>query len=447
MKPPLHRSFYRLIAGVVFLFIALLVGLDFESVKQTKKGDSNSAPGSRLDQAREADPSIKGVTHRVAKAAPDTGPSQAFAVTKELREWLRQNRRINSRSPSFFDEGLAIASRRRAVMRELFASAPEAALEHSLSIEEYEQAPEQMKPLLEKNFSALGNYTCFPICPGPEGPGVLRRRELVPNGLKLTDGTQLKVLVIGARREIGSKSDLPVQGIALDGLAVMRDGVFHKLSTADAAVARKYFEPAQADSSKSFVTGKEISGEPTLALAGGKLFAFESERELVEFDKAVARLDAKPGPRSGSRAIFALPYQADGSAGGFNLQAAEMQASAAAADWTQTPKKVFLIRVDFADETGDPISKADAEAALNGEVRTSISDMSYGRTTISGTASAIVYRLPETAAYYADKTAAGYGGDSFKSRNDVLLSDAKARFRASKAGTADAAKEVRHCDF
>ena len=434
MKPPLHRSLSRLTAGLVFLLAALLVGLHLKSFKQPEKGYSSSAPAPVSIQTSDAGPPLETATRRVVNAASDTGSSKAFAVTKELRDWLREYKRVAAHNSSFLVDGLAIASRRRAVMRELFVSAPEAALEQSLSIDEYEQAPEQMKPFLEKNFSALGNYTCFPICPGTEGPGVLRRRELVPNDLKLSDGSQLKVFVVGARKEIGSKRDLPVQGISLDGLAVMRDGVFQRLSTADAAASRKYFESAQADSSKSFVTGKEISGEPTLALAGGKLFSFESERELVEFDRAVARLDAKPGPRSGSRAIFALPYQADGSTGGFNLQAADMEASAAAADWTLTPKKVFLIRVDFSDKTGDPISKADAEAALNGEVRASISDMSYGRTTISGTASTMVYRLPQSSDYYADKTAAGYGGESFKSLNDELLSDAKVRFRAERSG-------------
>ena len=57
----------------------------------------------------------------------------------------------------------------------------------------------------------------------------------MPNDLKLSDGSQLKVFVVGARKEIGSKRDLPVQGISLDGLAVMRDGVFQRLSTEDAA--------------------------------------------------------------------------------------------------------------------------------------------------------------------------------------------------------------------
>jgi hypothetical protein len=328
-------------------------------------------------------------------------------------------------------EGMDIARKRRSILLGMFASDPQGVLAHSLSFDEYARTPESLLPLVEKPFSTTADYTCVPVCPGGEALPP-RAWQVVPNEMTLREGDRLKVYTLGARREIGSKRDLPVQGVALEGMAVMRDGVFQRVLPGEVPAVERMFESAQQNSSVSFATGKAIAGEPLRAVAGGKLFSFANEEELVKFDTAVASLDAKPGPQAASRLIFALPYQADGGAGGFNFEAAEFAAAAAAESWTCSPKRVFIIRVDFSDKAGEPISKAAAESALAGSAATAVSEMSYGKTSISGTVSANVYRMPNPSTAYAGTLVAGSA--SFTSLNTDLLRDAKERFRTLKSG-------------
>ena len=358
--------------------------------------------------------------------------SQIQESTSKLREWLdRYESAASAEREPLLAEGMDIARKRRSTLLGMFASNPEGVLAHSLSFDEYARTPEELLPLVEKPFSTVADYTCVPLCPGG-APLPSRAGRFVPNEMTLPDGDRLKVYTVGARREIGSKRDLPVQGVALEGMAVMRDGVFQRVLSGEVPAVERMFESAQQNSSVSFATGKAIAGEPVRAVAGGKLFSFANEEELLKFDTAVASLDAKPGPQAASRLIFALPYQADGGAGGFNFEAAEFAAAAAAESWTCSPKRVFIIRVDFSDKGGEPISKAAAESALAGSAATAVSEMSYGKTSISGTVSANVYRMPNPSTAYAGTLVAGSA--SFTSLNTDVLRDAKERFRTLKSG-------------
>ncbi|MFZ4765926.1 MAG: PKD domain-containing protein, partial [Roseimicrobium sp.] len=187
--------------------------------------------------------------------------------------------------------------------------------------------------------------------------------------------------------------------------------------------ARGLFPQGQTNRAKSFATGKPLTAEAVHAVGGGKLYAFADDAELASFNAALAKLDALPGPHAGS-SVLALPF-ATGDSGAFNWAAVEEFAAAQASAWTETKKKLFLIRVNFSNNTAEPVTQAAAAAEINGASSDMIRAMSYGKTWIEGTVSANVYTMPQTTTFYVN------GGSGL---NAELLRDARNTFRNTKSG-------------
>ena len=341
--------------------------------------------------------------------------------------WLAEFRALtntvpdDSRRAALVNEGLALAEQRRARMTRLIQEDPRQALAEALRFDEYFALPEAVRSRVERPFSERAGYTYLPVCAGPDGQapavGVDHFAEL-----SLPDGTSARTFTYGRRAAMTSKRSLPASGIVLDGLAALQDGVFREVQSAERETVLAAFTPGQKDATRSFATGQPVPGGGVLALAGGRLFVFASRTEMEQLDAELSSLDDRPGPNSGSSVLFnlAFPLRADG---GFNLDGAERLADQLASEWTETKKKVFLIRVDFSDAAGEPVTQASASGVLNGSCSAAVLAMSYGKTWIEAGASANVYRLPQTAAYYV----AG-------NLNSELLRDARNMLRNTRSG-------------
>ena len=343
--------------------------------------------------------------------------------------------------PGLLARGEVLAAARKGRMLELIRREPERALTQALRLDQLEALPESVRSLVETPFSAPANYVALPVCPGPAGTRAPSTDSLPAGELHFAEGQRVQVYVYGQRRSVGSKTGLPVQGIALDGVAALRDGVLQPLDKQEVATAEKKFPAAQPGPVRSFVTGAVLQDEPVWALAAGKRYAFADASELQQLDHALAALDAKPGPRAGSRAVYALPYGADGGTG-FNLAEAQSQAAALSADWTLSKKRVFLIRVDFSDKPGAPIGQEAAQSMLNGSVHSALDAISYGNGGVVATVSQSVYRLPKAAAVYSGTGTAGYGVGDFSSNNADLLDDARTTFRNAVRSGDDATVNI-----
>ncbi len=379
--------------------------------------------------------------------APQPTTKLPVAEAPELlafRAWLNLFTQLSpEQQATALPEGIALAKERRAVMRELIRNNPEAALQQALRFDEWESLPLGVRAEVERPFSETVNYKLFPVCPGPgSAPNDSPTAQKPLIEVQLGNGEVVNGFVYGGRAAIISKQGLPTQGITLDGVAALRDGVFQPLGTEEAAVAGAKFPAGQQDTKRSFVTGEPIAGQAVTALAGGKRFIFASTEELTKFDAAIAKLDAKPGPYAGSRAIFSLPYSPDATSGNinaFNLQAAEMQAVAAANDWTSTPKKMFLIRTTISGTSNTSlVSKTAAETVINGTsnagtAASSLFQFSYGNTYVTATVSSGTYELPYNASYYAG-TLPSVGSGTYTSKMSTLLEDARTKFRTTKSG-------------
>jgi len=369
----------------------------------------------------------------VAAVVPDDAHLHA-----EFREWLDAYLALKGAAAdaALMERGARLAAERKRRMARLIATDPEQAMREALNFAEYAALPEAVRALVEKPFSEQAEYSYLPVCAPPGGvlpPGVPDHLS----DLTLRDGTRLKAFAYGQRAAVTSKRNLPVQGIMLDGAAAMHDSVFRELAQAEVPVVANLYPAGQADLGRSFATGKPISGTPVVAVAGGRRFAFADHEELQRTNDRLAKLDELPGPNAGSAAIFEQ-LEADAF---LNLDAAEELAQEQASTWTETVKRVFLIRIDFSDNTGAAYTQTQVSNSVNTSVSNQISAMSYGKTSIQATVSANTYRVPQTALYYSGTDDPNYGTSGYSSLNSDLLRDGRNTFRNDKSG-ADASIDI-----
>lgn len=291
---------------------------------------------------------------------------------------------------------IAAATARRDHMFALMSADPARALAESVSIADYAALSDELRPLYEKPFHAVADLDVLPVCGDPSHPdhsGHAMDNVLV---LRLADGRYETTTTIPTMARF-SRQGAPLHGITLGGRAVVADGPVAVLSAADAAFVAE-LPLGQRDATRDFATGAPIDGEPVVGVAGDRRLLFASVASADEFNRRLATLDSRPGPRGGSGALLALPYPADASSG-FDWAAAEAYATAEASAWTETPKSVLFIRADFSDVPGS-VTQATLGNLLNTSVASAITAMSYGKTTVSAVVSPEIVRLPAASSTY-----------------------------------------------
>jgi PKD domain/Peptidase M66 len=379
-------------------------------------------------------------TYRFANATTGHAQPQSYSGAQVAREapqvftnfsqWLE----TFSKAPAdhyiaLATEGLELARSRRTAMETLIRSNPQQALKQAVTLDVWKSLPRELQAEVEEPFSALANFRVLPICRQGSADHQI---ENPPDSMRWTEIEGQPVLesfVFGHREGLTTKEKSPIQGIRLGNLAALHDEVFHELTPREATVAEAIYPLATVKVGRGhdFATGKPIGPESVTTLAGGRIFKFSNRASLAKFNKSIAALDDKPGPHSGAAVLF-LPKGAAGSATGFDLAAAVMLSDSMASAWTETKKKVFMIRCDFSDkpDSSDPVVNAGTyTTVLNTEVSNNIRDFSYGKTWIEATVSSNVIRLPQPTTYYDDDLGGG------NTRNAEILSNAKAAYQTA----------------
>ncbi|MCF7847679.1 MAG: hypothetical protein K9M45_02420, partial [Kiritimatiellales bacterium] len=289
--------------------------------------------------------------------------------------------------------GVELARKRRTVMRRLMREHPDEAIRHALTLAEWLALPAEIRSLVEEPFSARAQVGVLISCGDTSSDTQI--------STVLPDGTVLDTFVYGRRRELATKNNLPVQGIRLDDLAVLRESVFQILDSADEAVALALYETANPDAARCFASGQPLGSDAVAALVGGKVFHFKNATVLEQFSARLAALEDLPGPSAGSQALFdALGKGFDED--GFDLAAVEAAAMEASEAWTGSPRDMYVILIDFPDMTGSPVDPVALSTTINTAVSRQIQDMSYGKTHIVGTVNPTTYRMPDVSSSYTN---------------------------------------------
>jgi len=372
---------------------------------------------------RKASPAAAATPTRAPSASSgESARANSNKVLRDAQLWLAQIAPAAGASKRpLTPADRTVAKARRAAMEQLMRTDPQAALQQAVSLEVWHNLPQELQADIEEPFSALAAVDVFPVCPAnPTDP--TDQFPTAIRSLRVAGREPLEAFVYGRRLGLTSKSNTPVQGIRLGQLSALREDVLHPLAPSELALAERLFPLANPLAERDFHTGAALGSTPVAALAGGKIFKFADRASLATFDSAIAALDRAPGPDTGASVLFApFPETQDGS---FDLQAATTSTFQLASVWTETKKKVYIIRCDFSDKTDAAfpnLASATYETLLNTQISDNIKTFSYGKTWLEATVSPTVIRLPQTASYYATAT-------NGTSRNSDLLAHAKTAF-------------------
>ena len=357
--------------------------------------------------------------------------SEAVRVAEEkspafvnFSQWLETYSKASAdQRVALSTDGRELARTRRTTMEALIQNDPQQALKQAVTLDVWRSLPQEIQADVEEPFSALADFRVLPVCRHGSLDPISENAPDAVHWTEIEGRTVLESFVFGRREGLTTKENSPIQGIRLGNQAALHEEVFHQLTPGEVTVAESIYPLANV-ADKDFATGKPLDRETVTALSGGRIFKFSDRASLEEFNQSIAKLDEKPGPHSGAAVLF-LPKAAAGSTSGFDLAGAVMLSDALASAWTETKKKVFMIRCDFSDkpDSSDAVVNAGTYATmLNTTASNAIRDFSYGKTWIEATVSSDIIRLPQPTTYYDDDLGGG------NTRNSEILSNAKSAY-------------------
>ncbi|QRK07139.1 carboxypeptidase-like regulatory domain-containing protein [Archangium violaceum] len=296
-------------------------------------------------------------------AAPHAAVVGADAFTA-FDAWAERYLRTEAAArPALVPEGESLAMTRRVALSALISGAPREALRHEVVFHVRREMPEQVLRHLEQPFSGMGQLSVISALP-PEG--VSEQEEHVERFVTLA-GRTYRAFVYGWRLEQPSQENIPLHGVLLDDRMAVSDSPVRVLAPEESVRGL----PVRQDTS---CAGRNLS-------AGGGLRVHVGDGVMVLCEQQ--RLSVL------SESLKDKGREQDRSALGVSPLSV----------WTEGHKRVLLIRVDFSDLAGEPVSASSVQSLIDTSVSNYLKASSYGRTTVGVTVTP-VFRMPETAAYY-----------------------------------------------
>jgi hypothetical protein len=290
-------------------------------------------------------------------------------------------------------EGVALASSRRIEMLALIMGDPQRAIETTVPFMVRQQLPEPVVARLERRIAGTGSLEVAIIDPLPGYPQVPFWREAK------IDEVRYRAYVYGRRLEQHTKYDASLVGVAIDNHLAISEHPIRALDNGETA-------PEILDNS---VTGTVSLAAEVLIESHGKTWAARVADVPRILREAVAA-ETGNGPYVAPLLTTAAPDNHRATASG----------------WATGLKRLIAIRIDFSDNPGSPndylfgpLSEANGKALCDGVLAQFFQNNSFGATSIVGTVTPRVYRMPRTSADYVDSK-------DFSSMRDEAVKQAKA---------------------
>lgn len=288
-------------------------------------------------------------------------------------------------------EGLAKAKARREEMAGLIRQNPQRALELAVPVAVRSELPVEIVAQLEERVDGRGELAVFGATPGPEAGAdfepIFRTAAV--------NGQRFKAYVYGRREGEPARFDVALHGVALDGAIAVDENPLRVLEPAETAAA--------------------LAIDPVCTVSGQPAASFG---EAVAVDNGTQTL-VLCTPAHAEQLNEELIKAETGGGGPATPDGTPQPASA----YTEGPKRLLFIRVDFSDLAGAPFTDT-VGTNLTKNLGQFYVEQSFGRTSFKqiGDGSKITptLRMPQTAKYYGANDAA------------LLMTDARAA--ATKAG-------------
>ena len=313
--------------------------------------------------------------------------------------------------------GVALAQTRRVVMKELIKRDPRQALASAVPMTVRAQLPPEVLGQIEERVRGEGRLSLIGATPVPGetlAEPVFRTATV--------GGKEYRAYIYGRREGQATKVDISLLGVALDGALAVSESPLRVLEPGETPTPGQPVEdmcPISGTRTPISANAPLNAEEARRVEVGGRIYVLCHAEHVPLFENRLIDAEDAAGPYSGALTA------ANGQPGTSGVSGRPPLA------WSTGTKKALIIRVDFSDLPGTPVSSTDSQAITPAyaanvfNVPNGITDFyaqaSYGQTALSISSADVtaVYRLPHTASYYA----VGNGTTAY---NDTLHNDARA---------------------
>lgn len=313
-------------------------------------------------------------------------------------------------------EGQRLAEARRPIMLRLMRENSERALNRSLRFCEWAALPATIQALVEEPFSERGDLDVIPDC----RPLNQRKARWQTHRVAMR-GTSFDAFVYGRRSRMTSKLGVPLQGILLGRQVALWESPALPLGAEDLAVALQRFPEGNARG-QSWLTGGAAGDDAKAALIGGRVYSFATPEEISQVAQIMTEAEQQLGPLAVQSAWKALTDFTVFDGARFGRVARK-----GGGLWSDTPKQVLCLRLDFTPSLSTPFTYTELLDSMT-TVSNALRVMSYDKTWVTPTVTAQVLVLPNSKEFYDAgppapddlttvardlATAAGYGLNSY----------------------------------
>jgi M6 family metalloprotease-like protein len=301
-------------------------------------------------------------------------PANRTEPFDKFRDWQQRHRAAADKA-ALESEGVALAQARRAAMKRWIERDPEFALAQAVGPDARRELPEEILVELERWVEGKGGFEVMVRC----GPNV-KPADRITRNVRVA-GEDFRAFVYGRRVGQTTKYDVPLHGVAVDGLLALHSSPVRQLEPGE----------VRARGLDAAAIHLETGGEVAFAAHAPEAFAIEAR--LIQRESGLG-----PYPTAALLPPGVLPAGLPPGTAAFPPTPGH----------TMGNKRILIIRVDFSDEPGTPtntLGGAAVDVPLINSVMATVtqfySDNSQNQTTILPTVLPAVLRMPRTKAEYA----------------------------------------------
>ncbi len=334
-------------------------------VAETSRVVSPAMPAGTATPAPAASASGEAATTAAPKSPARLAALRTDALEKvrAFDDWLTAWRRADAATqPALAGSGRDLALARRAAFKHLIETAPRLALAHAIPAGLRADLPADVRGLIERRIDARGDIDVQIAC-GVDGTRIDRAVVI--------GAERFAVATFGRREHQLTKFDVPVHGVAVDGVMALADTPYRLLDDGEKAERGLGFD--------------------AVAIAVGS--AVQVLGDAAEFESVTRGLvdaESRPGPHVGGEAAAGA---------GTTPETPGVAAVTSPASWIMGAKRILWVKVDFADAPG-AVATDDEITVTNTAVAEFYRANSQGKTSVAFTTLPAVLRLPREKTYY-----------------------------------------------